>query len=220
MSIFNKILGNREEIEYKEILAKVSNPLMDKIDTIEGREVRDFFKTISDAAERSLRGILFMAPEEFNFKKQMTKEDIDFWLRKVSLALMSYSCYFYGDAPEVKKNQDFANLVDTSHGAYWQRMFDYYNQIFNENIGQKEIDHYASGLKEDVEKGYSESGDMEKVNELTTRDYKTIASELLQKIWKENINSNERKGLFLGVRIWQAHQQIVQPFLAKLLKEY
>jgi hypothetical protein len=220
MGIFNKIFGNREEIEYKATLPQVSNPLMDKIDKIQEREIRDFFKTILDAAERSLRGILFMAPEEFNFKKQMTKEDIDFCLRKVSLALMSYSYYFYGDAPEIEKNQGFASLVDVSYEAYWQRMFDYYNQVFNENIGQREIDYYASGLKEDTEKGYSKSGNMEKVSELTTGDYKTISSELLRKIWKEDIDSNERKGLFLGARIWQAHQQIVQPLLAKLLREY
>lgn len=58
---------------------------------------------------------------------------------------------------------------------------------------------------------------MEKVTELATRDYRIISSELLNKIWNENIESNERKGLFLGTRIWQAYQQIVQPFLPKLL---
>ena len=107
MGIFHKKFENKKEIMYKVILAKISNPLMDKIDAIEEREVRDFFKIILDAAERSLRGILFMAPEEFNFKKQITKEEIDFWLSKVSLALMSYSYYFYGDSPENKKNQNF-----------------------------------------------------------------------------------------------------------------
>lgn len=68
---------------------------MDKVDTLEEREVRDFFRVILDAAERSLRGILFMAPDEFNFSKEITKEEIDLWLRKVSLALMAYSYYFF-----------------------------------------------------------------------------------------------------------------------------
>lgn len=217
MGIFDKIFGNKEDMEYKVALAEVSNPLMDKIDKLPEREVREFFKTIVDAAERSLRGILFMAPEEFNFKKQVSKEDIDFWLRKVFLALMSYSYYFYGDAPRLERNQALANLTNTSYKLYWQRMFNYYNQIFNENINQKEIDYYASGLKEDTERGYANSGNMEKVFELASRDYKTIASELLQKIWREDFSSNEKKGLFLGVRIWQAYQQIVQPFLVKLL---
>ena len=217
MGIFDKIFGNKEDTEYKAALAGVSNPLMDKIDELPEREVREFFKTIVDAAERSLRGILFMAPEEFNFKKQVSKEDIDFWLRKVSLALMSYSYYFYGGAPGLERNQAVANLANTSYKLYWQRMFNYYNQIFNENLNQKEIDYYASGLKEDTEKGYAKSGNMEKVFELANRDYKTIASELLQKIWREDFSSNEKKGLFLGVRIWQAYKQIVQPFLVKLL---
>jgi len=217
MGIFDKIFGNKEGMEYKVALAAVSNPLMDKINELPEREVREFFKTIVDAAERSLRGIVFMAPEEFNFKKQVSKEDIDFWLRKVSLAFMSYSYYFYGDAPGLEKNQALANLTNTSYKLYWQRMFNYYNQIFNEDFNQKEIDYYASGLKEDVEKGYAKSGNMEKVFELANRDYKTIASELLQKIWREDFSSNEKKGLFLGVRIWQAYQQIVQSFLVKLL---
>jgi len=233
MGIFNKIFGNREEREYKVTLSQVSNLLMDKIDAIEEREVRDFFKTILDAAERSLRGILFMAPSELEFKtqtrdkdfwekqmeeksaflKKIAKEDIDFWLRKVSLALVAYSYYFFSGGEE-------SPLVQFSYKAYWQRMFDSYNQIFNEKITISDINHYGSGLKEDTEKGYSKSGNMEKVLELTTKDYKTIGAELLQKIWKEEVSSNEKKILFLGTRIWQAHQQIVQPFLAKLLREY
>ena len=223
MSIFDKIFGRIEEWRHYATLSQVFNPLMNKINTIENKEFRDFFKIILDAAGRSLHGILFMAPEEFHFKKQMTKEGIDFWLSKVSLALISYSYYFYGDAPGIRKNQDLANLADASYRIYWQRIFDYYNQIFNENIGQREIDYYASGLKEseeDIEKGHSKSGNWKKTSELTMRDYKTISSELLQKIWKEDIDSNERKGLFLGLRIWQAHQQIVQPFLVKLIREH
>ena len=220
MGIFDTILGNKEEKKYRLLLGEVYHPLVDRIDAFEEREVRDFFKTILDAAERSLYGILFMAPEEFNFKKQMTKEEIDFWLRKASLALMSYSYYSYANAPEVEVNRPFLNLLDISYRVYWQRMFDCYNQIFEENVGQKDIDYYASGLKEDTDKGYSSKlADMEKAKELTIKDYKTIASELLKKIWEEDISSNERKGLFLGVRIWQAHEQIIQPFLVKLLKE-
>lgn len=235
MGIFNKIFGAKEEIDYKATLAQVSNPLMDKIDSLEEKEVREFFKVILDAAERSLRGILFIAPSELDFEtspaerakrdknywekqmkeksafyKRLTTEEIDFWLRKVSLALVAYSYYFFSGGEELP-------LVQFSYEAYWQRMFDSYNTIFNESITISDINHYAVGLKEDTEKGYSKSGNMEKVKELTATDYKTIAAELLQKIWKEDIESNERKGLLLGVRIWQAYQQIVQPFLVKLL---
>lgn len=210
MGFLNKIFGSKEEIEYKANLAHISNPLMDKIDGFEEKEVREFFKVILDAVERSLRGILFMAPEEFNFKKELTREEIDFWLRKVSLALVAYSYYFFSGGEN-------SPLVQFSYKTYWQRMFDSYNKVFGEDITIDNINHYAAGLKEDNEKGYSKSGDMEKVSELTMQDYKTIGSELLQKIWEEDISSNEKKGLFLGIRIWQAYQQIVQPFLAKLL---
>jgi hypothetical protein len=240
MGIFDKIFGKKEDMEYKVALAGVSNPLMDKIDELPEREVREFFKTIIDAAERSLRGILFMTPEEFNFKKQVSKEDIDFWLRKVSLALMSYSYYFYDVNPVVKQNKNLAETADLVDKIVWERFFDYYNQIFDENINQKEIDYYALGLKEDGEKGYTESEDMEKVFKMANRDCITIASELLEKIWHEKVDLDEfktfevypmfqsgqnsegiplkiRKAIFLGIRIWQVHQQIVQPFLTKLL---
>lgn len=230
MGLFDKIFGAKEEINYKTTLAQISNPLMDKIDELQEKEVREFFKVILDAAERSLRGILFMAPSELEFKtqtrdkafwkkqtkekstffKQLTKKEIDFWLRKVSLALVAYSYYFFSGGED-------SPLVQFSYKAYWQRMFNSYNKIFGENITIENISHYASGLKEDTEKGYSKSRNMEKVLELTSRDYKTIGAELLQKIWKENIDSNEKKGIFLGNRIWQAHQQIVQPFLMELL---
>jgi len=236
MGLLNKIFGNKEERQYKAFLAEVCNPLWDKIDALEEREVRDFFKTIIDAAERSLRGILFMAPDEFSFKKQITKDEIDFWLRKVSLALMSYSYYFYGDSPQVENNPDLGNLVNLSYKAYWQRMFDSYNKIFGENVTLSDINYYATGLKED---NYSDR-DMERMLELAKQDYTTIATELLRKIWNENIDSKVLEDLkrykppygtenldpmvkkicFLGIRIWQAHEQIVQPFLAKLLEDY
>ncbi len=210
MGFLQNIFESKEEREYRVALAQVSNPLMDKIDTLKEREVKEFFKVILDAAERSLRGILFKAPEEFNFKKSLSKEEIDFWLHKVSLTLVAFSYYFFSGGED-------SPLVQSSYGMYWQRIFDSYNKIFWEKITIKEVDYYAAGLKEDTEKGYSKSGDMKKVYELTTRDYKVIGAELIQKIWKEEPVSSEKKSLFVGARIWQAHQQIVQPFLPKLL---
>ncbi len=210
MGFLQNIFESKDEKEYKIALAQVSNPLLDNIDTFEEKEIREFFKVILNAAERSLRGILFKAPEEFDFKKQLSKEDIDFWLRKVSLVLVAFSYYFFSGGED-------SPLVQSSYRMYWQRMFDSYNEIFGEKITIKEIDYYAAGLKEDTEKGYSKAGDMKKVYELTTKDYKTIGAELIQKVWKEEAVSNEKKSLFVGARIWQAHQQIIQPFLPKLI---
>jgi hypothetical protein len=233
MGFFDKIFGSPEEAAYKTILAQVSNPLMNRIDALGDKEVRDFFKTVLDAAERSLRGILFMAPEEFNFKKIPTKEEVDFWIQKVSLAIVAYSYYFFSGGED-------SPMVQFSYEAYWQRMLDSYNTVFGERITKDDINHYAAGLKEDTEKGYSASGNMQKALELTTRDHATIGIELLENIWHEKVTSEikseiksygpshgadklnpiAKKVLFLGARIWQAHQQIVQPFLPKLLSDY
>jgi len=224
---------NMEEIQYRESLELVITPFMDRLKTIKEIEIREFFEVILDATERSLRGILFMAPsqstfetktpdkiskeeqteEKSAFSKLITKEETDFWFRRVSLALVAYSYYFFSI-----DGQD--RLAKFSYDAYWQRIFDSYNRIFSEKITIDNINYYASGLREDTEKGYSKSGEIEKSVELSTRDYQTIGEQLLREIWKEETTSSEKKGLFIGIRIWQAYQQIVQPFLIKLSNYY
>jgi len=258
MGIFEKI----EEIGYKIALMQIFNPLMDRTDKLPEKEVREFFKTILDAAERALRGILFMAPSERDFAtppskrdktfwektmeeksafyRVLTPEEINFWLNRVSLALLSYSYYF--NFPILKQNKLPTNFLEISYKTYWERMYYYYNQIFNENITQKEIDYYASGvkeskerLKEDKEKECIESDNVKKVAKLFVRDCTTIGAELLKKIWNQNINLETLESLkrhklgykienplankifFVGDRIWKAYLQIVQPFLVQLL---
>jgi hypothetical protein len=240
MGIFDRVFGTKEEKEYRLLLADVCGPLLHKIDAFDEREVRAFLTVILEASKQSMRQVLFKAPEELGLKRQITKEGIGFWLRKVCLALMSYSHYFYADSPEMRSNQEFAYLVEMSYKAYWQRMFESYNQLFNEKIGQEEIDYYAAGLKEDSEKEYSESGEMDKAFQLSTRDHLTIGSELLENIWKEkltsssketlrdyrpgyglkNVDPQAKKTLFMGASIWRAYQQTVQPFLEQLLDSY
>jgi hypothetical protein len=198
---------------------------MDKIEAIKEQGIKDFFIVVLETSEKTLRMTLFMSPTELSFKKQITVEGIVFWLRKVSLALLSYSYYYYQ-----------VDLSDKSYTVYWEKMLESYNLIYSENIGQKEIDYYAAGLKEDSEKGYTESGNMEKVWELAKGDYIRIAEELIDRIWGEQLSALSReslktykpgiggdkldpqakKTLFLGGSIWQAYQQVVQPFLEKL----
>lgn len=240
MGILDKIFGTNEEREYKSLLSRVYDPLVDKIEAVEEQEVKDFFTVVLETSEKTIRVTLFMSPTEVGFKKQITVEGIAFWLRKVSLALLSYSYYYYQNSIEKKSNQNLVDLSDKSYKAYWGKMFESYNLIFGEDIGQKEIDYYATGLKEDTEKGYTESGNMEKVWELSKGDYIRIAEELLDKVWGEhlsalskknlktykpgigsdNLDPQTKKTLYLGGSIWRAYQQVVQPFLEKLMKDH
>jgi hypothetical protein len=240
MGFVNKFFGNKEQKEYQSLLVDAYNPLKQKIEAIEEREVRDFFEVILECSEKCLRVILFSSPLEFDFKAQITKDEIGFWLRKVSLVLISYSYYYYGYPPEIESNKDIVELSERSYKADWQRMLDSYNKLFAEKIGQKEVDYYVAGLREDSEKEYSKSGNMEKAFELTVRDNLTIGSELLERIWRmklssaskqtltgyrpgsgmKNVDPQAKKALFLGVSIWRAYQQIVQPFLEKLMKDH
>ena len=227
------------EDNYKKLVAQSYNKLQNKIDEIDNKEIKDFFSTILDAAERSLRGLLFQSPDEFNFSKDITVNDIDFWLKKTSRAFISYSYYFYSDSPQIKDNV-IKDMAQESYEMWWQVIFNNYDKVFGESINMEIVNHYATGLKEDSEKKYSASGNMEKAMELSNKDAITIATELIKNVWHENItqkmeeeikayrltygskklNPEAKKILFVGIRIWQAYQQIIQPFLAKLLIEY
>jgi len=57
-----------------------------------------------------------MTKEKDVFYKKVTTEEIDFWLRKASLALVAYSYYFFSGGED-------SPLVQFSYEAYWQRMF-------------------------------------------------------------------------------------------------
>lgn len=240
MTFAENTFENPEEKDYKLVMAEVYDPLLQKIDAFDDREVRDFFGVLLDASERVLRGVVLSPPDELDLKKRIKKDDAMFWLRKVSLTLLAYSCHYYDYPPGMEIDPDSLELMEMSYKAYWQRMVGSYNRLFSDSIRQKEIDFYAAGLKEDDEKGYSKSGNMDKAFELMVRDYLTIGSELLENIWGEKLSSAQkeilrgyhsgsgmkgldptaRKALYLGVCVWGVYQQIVQPFLEKLVKEY
>ena len=190
---------------------------MDTIFSVPELEIKELLKVTLDASERSLRQVIFNAPKEFNFEKPLSRQDANFWFSRVFLALLAYSCYFFGDKPELKTNRRVSFQTEKSYGAFWKKILDYYNTMFQGKIGFLELDYYASGLKEDNEKGYSASGNTEKGFEMLARDSNAISSELLKNIWDEDIETNPKKGMLLGGWIWKAHQQIVQPFLPNLL---
>ena len=101
--------------------------------------------------------------------------------KKVSLATISYSYY----CVILVKNWyrlDNVYLKRVSYEKWLDNVFNYYNQIFNRNITKRDKDYYASGYKQDTEKGYSETEDQTKILESCKRDYETIGSELLKEI--------------------------------------
>lgn len=153
MSLLNKLFGNQEQNNYKNLVAQSYSKFQNKIDEIDSKETKDFFSTILDASERSLRGLLFQSPDEFNFSSNITVKDIDFWLTKTCQAFISYSYYFYGDSPQVK-DSGMKDMAQKSYEMWWQSIFDSYEEVFGESINMKIVNHYAAGLKEDTEQKY------------------------------------------------------------------
>ncbi|KKR46671.1 MAG: hypothetical protein UU22_C0014G0010 [Parcubacteria group bacterium GW2011_GWA2_40_8] len=232
MGFLNKFLESKEDSANKMTIAQVRDSL-NGLFAPESKEIRDLFGKILDVAEQSLRGVLFIAPEKFGFKKTLTKEEVNFWFRKVSLALVVYSyCFFYVD--------EQSPSAQSSFNAFWQRMLDSYNKIFGENANIDAVNHYAAGMIEEGEKGYSKSGNEEKALRLMMKDYATLATELLEGVWQENISQKAlddlqnykpgqnmgaldltaQKIALLGSGIWETHLEIVKPFLPKLMTDY
>ncbi|OHA46901.1 MAG: hypothetical protein A3A80_03000 [Candidatus Terrybacteria bacterium RIFCSPLOWO2_01_FULL_44_24] len=232
MGFLNKFGGSKEDAPNKTTIVQVRGSL-NGLFASESKEIRDLFGKILDVAEQSLRGVLFIAPEEFGFKKMLTKEEIDFWFRRVSLALVAYSyCFFYVEEQSPSAQYSF--------NKFWQRMLDSYNKIFNENVTIDVVDHYAAGMIEESKKKFSKSGNEKQALRLMLKDYTTLAGELLEKIWHENVNQkalddlqNHKPGentraydltaqkiVLLGRGIWETHLEIVAPFLPNLMTEY
>src|SRR3989338_11097028 len=232
MGFLNKFLESKEDSANKATIAQVRDSL-NGLFAPESKEIRDLFGKILDVAEQSLRGVLFIVPEKFGFKKTLTKEEVKFWFRKVSLALVVYSyCFFYVD--------EQSPSAQSSFNAFWQRMLDSYNKIFGENANIDAVNHYAAGMIEEGEKGYSKSGNEEKALRLMMKDYATLATELLERVWQENISQKAlddlqnykpgqnmgaldltaQKIALLGSGIWETHLEIVKPFLPKLMTDY
>ena len=84
-------------------------------------------------------------------------------------------------------------------------------------VDMDDVRHYAAGLKEDTEKGYSKRGKTEEAMALMKKDFETIGIELLEILYEENKIFN-KYSVLLGAKIWQVYLQEVQPFLSKVLK--
>ncbi|MDO8886341.1 hypothetical protein [Candidatus Oleimmundimicrobium sp.] len=221
-----------DRTQYGTIVKMFCKPLVSKVEGIDNYFLRELWMTILDATERSLSGILFFSPTETSFDKDINKEDIQFWFKKVSLCFVSWIYYFY--TMEQRRdliNKGYLYLQGDSCGG---RILDVYESLFGVKPNTQEVIRYSLGLKEDEEKALTISGAYEMAMDSDLKDYQTIGSELLENIWHENIkdfklksgygenwdfssidNPLAKKMFFIGARLWQAHQQIIQPFLMK-----
>ena len=159
------------------------------------------------------------------------------YLWRTTLALISYSS-IPGSVKDTPENEIINNLYRDTWSKYIKDVLKAYNKIYKKNILMYNLEHYMSGLKEDLQQGYSTSMDLNKVNEMMFRDFVVIGRELMEEIWQEKVSENElqenipyikdlnslslsiRKIYFLGTRVWQVHKQRVQPFIANLDKDW
>jgi len=205
---------NKEE--YKRIIGQVYAPLLEKADSIKESEYRDFLKKIIEAAERSLRSLLFTPFREFEFKKEISENDVSFWLEKVSLVLISYSYY---SIVSVKSWYDLKNIYlnKIPHEVFFEAILKYYNRVFDKRASLEDINYYSEGYKETIEKRLVETP--ENLKKIVRRDYRVIGAELLAGVWGEDIDEDKwtkKQGIFLGEWIWQTHEKIIIPFLQKI----
>ncbi len=209
----DKIL-NKERKEYNKLTKESSRVLFDEINTIKEKEIRKFFEIVVDASERVLRALLFKM-ESIDLRKELNQKKFNWWLKKVFLVMIAYSYYCTVLVKKWYRSEDIY-YGGISYEEWFNKVFEYYNQIFDETISKKDIDYYAAGYKEDAETGYSVVGDEERVNKTCEKDCLTIGSELLKEIWQ---GEDKNRSLIIGGRIWEAHKQLIRPYLEKIANE-
>ena len=183
--MFLNYFKNPEERRYIKIINKVYTPISKEINLIKEKDIERFFELIIDSSERVLRSLMFTT-KTIDYKKEIEEKEFYFWIEKVSLALIAYSFYCVVIVKNYY-NLDKVSLKGLSYESWFNKVFDYYNKILDENISKEKIDYYASGYKEDAEMGYSKNENENKVKEMCEKDYERIGEELLEKIWHENI---------------------------------
>jgi len=198
---------NREE--YKKMVGLIYVPLFRKLKL--EKEYNDFLKKIIEVSECSLRSLIFKDFREVNFEKDLTKSNIYFWLKKVSLVLISHSYY---SIVSVKKWHDTEELLlkGIPDEVFFETALKYYNSIFESDADWEDVFYYASGYKEIIESGEEEKSLLEK-------DYRAVGSELLAGIWGEDIDSDDysqKRGMFLGFWIKKTHKKLIVPFLQEI----
>ncbi len=198
--------------EYERIVGQVYPILSDKISSVVEEQYRDFFKKILEVAERSLRSLLFRC-REFDFSKKIREDDIQFWLEKISLILISYS-YFC----EVSVKEWFGlkeiYLKDIPLDSFFRKSLSYYNKIFDKNLSWEEINYYGSGYREAIQKRDSVSE--KELQKIIEKDYRIAGSELLAGIWGQDIDKEKERGMFLGKWIKEAFRKMIIPYLEKI----
>lgn len=208
----------------------VIQPLVKRVEEINDCFVRKLWMVILDASTRSLTGIMFFTPQGVDFDKEIKGEDVLYWCRSTTLCFISWIYYFYPEEyRQILKRRDYLYFESGTCGG---RMLQVYRDLFATTPNCADIMKYALGLREDEHRGISVWLDFDAVGKLALKDYDTIGRELLENIWRFNTeavrtwdgevsvkayksNPVGKKIVFLGSRLWQAHEQIIQPFLTK-----
>lgn len=220
-----------ERAKYEYIIKDVIQPIIDITKNIDDYYLRELWFTILDATERSLSMLLFFKsplPDDVNYDLELSHDDILYWFKRTSLCFISYIYHYYTPDQRVKmNNKGYLSLENNKCDG---KIIDVYYKYFNERPDYQDVVKYSLGLNKDEMNGYSLKGDTETAMRLTAIDGITIGRELLHNIWHEDTedknifdNSNmfgvninnpiTKKMATIGIRIWQAYQQIIQPFL-------
>ncbi len=222
-----------ERDKYIEVINEVILPIIDKTKEIDDYYLRELWFTIIDASERTLSILLFGEQPKsvtLSYNIELNGQDVLFWFKTTALCFISYIYYYY--TPDDRKILNSKGYLKFENERCYGKLFDSYKILFNERPTYHNFSKYILGLKEDETKGYSIKGETEIALRLAAKDGIAIGQELLHTIWHENtedsniynnscmygINRNNpiaNKMSVIGLRIWQAHQQIIQPFLQK-----
>lgn len=231
MGIISDLWKSKEEVAYKAVVSDVCDRLKGRLAS-ENPSANMLLEKCLAVAANSLRGALFLTPENFNFKKTLSKEEAETWFDNVCLALVCYSYGFFSVDGQPEE-------VQAQFKSFWQGMIDAYNRVFGANATLDMVYYYVPGLSEEVRNRYASLSPEEQGTKMMMELYIALAGALLVSIWHVNIEQasldelrnyrtgdnmgalsmNAQRIVLLGEGIWQTHLELIQPILPTLAEQ-
>ncbi len=206
-------MSNIEREDYKKTVGLVYSSILAKLRPTKEKEYKEFLQKMVEISELSLRSLLFKDFREVSFKKKISKNNIIFWLEKVSLALISYS-YFSVVSVREWHNLDDLYIRNISYMTFFKTILKHYNFIFETEAKWEDIIYYGSSYKEIADKRKDDNSD--DLKKFLEKDCRVLGAELLAGVWVEDIDSNQNskeKSVFLSNWIRKTHKKLVIPLL-------
>jgi hypothetical protein len=232
-------MSSKEQL-YERVVNNITCTLFRKVKCLKNRQSRDLITRIINAAESTLRVCLLSSPDELQLYKKVTVEEVNKYITKASIAMLSYSYNTLIPDTFLK------NLYERS----WQLIINDFNDVMGFKVTKKIIDKYETTMGKGKEKmshsfstilpGTDSDVNTYDIMRNVLKDNFIIGSELATDVWGIKIpknaihtllrnfsQSNEynsldlcfKQAIYIGNNLFLAYGQLIAPSLQGIFKK-